>query len=238
MNGTDCITGGYSTSQAAKKLGVSQHEVTRLIRSGLLEARKIDAGIYVVDSDSVQRRMRTSRAKGRPWDASTGWAALLLLEGVDSPGIGYHCERRLKAKMAEMSAEELVVLSRKRMQAFFYRCSPSYADDVRSGLSLSGISSPWAEGMGLVLADVSEIDGYALHSKDDIVNECFLVSDPNGGCCVRIASSLPEALQGLDAMPPTVAAADLALSVDDRERRCGLDFLERKLSEYRASGDI
>ena len=229
------IPGGYSTSQAAERLGVSRHEVARLVRAGTLDARMIDAGLYVVDPGSVQRRAAATVLRGRPWDARTAWAALLALEGEGDLGIAYHAERRLRRRLAEVSAEELAALSGKRMRVIRYRCAPSFADDVRGSLSLSGVSSPWASDMGLAVSACDGIDGYVLRAEADIVRDCFLIADAGGGCVLREARDLPEPLRGLPSMPPTVAAADLALSADERERRCGLDFLEGRLREYRES---
>lgn len=229
------IPSGYSTSQAAKLLDVSQHEVARLVRAGALNACKIDAGPYVIDAESVQRRMSSTVSKGRPWDAETAWAALLMLDGIDIPNIGYHKRRRLRLKLADISAEELIALSRKRMRASAYRCSPSFTDEVRREISLSGGASPWVNAMGLATPVADTIDGYALRPEAEIARDFFLLADTTGTCILRTAYDLPEPLRTLRVMPPIIVAADLALSTDARERRCGLDFLEEKLNEHRAS---
>ena len=94
------IPPGYSSSQAARQLGISQHEVARLVRTGTLTAQKLESGMYVVDPGSVQGLAQSRAAKGRPWDAETAWAALLLLDGEDSIGLNYHKSRRLRSKLA------------------------------------------------------------------------------------------------------------------------------------------
>lgn len=227
------IPSGYSTAQAAERLGVSQHEVSRLIRTGSLSAVKTDAGIYVIDPESAHRQEKNFRAKGRPWDADTAWAALMLLGGETSSGIGYHRDRRLRLKLAEVSAEELVALMRKRMTAMRFNVSPSFQEDTRRCLSLTGASSPYAASLGLVVGSIEEIDGYPISATDEVVEEFFLFPDANGTCVLREPYMLPEKLEGLECMPPVVVAADLAMSVDERERRVGLEYLDRRLDEFR-----
>lgn len=227
------IPAGYSTAQVAKRLGVSQHEVSRLIRVGSLEATMTDAGIYVINPDSVHRHERVARMKGRPWDPDTAWAALLLLEGEASSGLGYHRERRLRLKLAEVSAERLVTLMRKRMTAMRFSVSPSFAEDLKGCLTLSGISSPYAASLGLTAGSSQGVDGYPIGSVDELVEKFFLFPDGGGTCILRESHGLPDKLKGLPDMPPVVVAADLAVSVDERERCCGLEYLDRRLDEFR-----
>lgn len=232
MKRTPNIPAGYSTAQAAERLGVSQHEVSRLVRAGYLTAVMSDAGIYIIDPDSVHRQEKNVRMKGRPWDADTAWGALMLLDGEASSGLSYHRDRRLRLKLTEISAEELVALLRKRMTAMRFSVSPSFADDLRERLSLTGVSSSHALSLGIAADENREIDGYP-GSADAVVEKLFLFPDNSGSCILRDPCGIPEKLRGLKEMPPAVVAADLATSIDERERRCGLDYLERKLDEFR-----
>lgn len=49
--------------------------------------------------------------------------------------------------------------------------------------------------------------------------------DQGGNFIIRIAEGAPVGLLDEAEMPATVAAADLAMSPDEREKRCGLDYL-------------
>ena len=71
------MASGYTTSQAARLLGVGRHEVARLVRNGILRARKTDSGTLAIDPDSVHAHEALSQFKGRPWSPQTAWAALL-----------------------------------------------------------------------------------------------------------------------------------------------------------------
>ncbi len=227
------ISSGYTASQAARLLGVGRHEVARLVRTGVLRAWKTDSGDLVVDPGSVHARRALSQFKGRPWDSQTAWAALLALGGDDASWLEYHKRRRLFLKLKEIGAEELVWLARNRMEARRYLVSPSFEDDVKEALVATGMASSFASCLGLAsMAPV--LDGYAVgRTPEEVERDFFLVQDASGPCTVRFAKDLPDFLAGAAEMPKPVVAADLAMSVDARERRCGLDYLEGLLHGMR-----
>lgn len=225
INGLD-ITTGYSAAQAAELLGVQTHEVTRLFRAGVLKGQKVAGGALLLDAGCVQSYKSNSRGKGRPWDAQTAWAALLLLDGKDVSWLPYHRKRRLLEKLESISAEDLVWLARKRATAEVYSVSQSFADDVRASLAQSGMSASSSAGMGLV-SSARIIDGYAREA--DVVEKYYMMPDQGGNCIIRTAEGAPAGLLEEAEMPTTVVAADLAMSLDEREKRCGLDYLRGAL---------
>lgn len=152
------ITSGYSAAQAAELLGVQSHEVTRFFRSGVLKGRKIAGDALIVDAACVQSYKSNSRGKGRPWDAQTAWAALLLLDGKDVSWLPCHRKRRLLQKLKLISAEDLVWVARRRSSAQVYSVSQLFDDGIRASLALSGISASSSAGMGLV-SSVRTVDG-------------------------------------------------------------------------------
>lgn len=226
------IPAGYSTRQAASMLGISRHEITRLVRNGMLEAAKTDVGVYIIDPNSLHEFKGKERIKGRPWDASTAWAALLALEGLDSNDLSYHQKRRLNIALHTLSAEELVSKASKRALTKRFAISPSFVDDAQNGMIPSGVSDRRLDQLGLSIFS-DELDGYVIVPLEDIVQEWHLMPDNNGKCTIRIPNDLPDILVKTKEMPLAVVAADLAGSVNARERRCGIDYLQRKLDEYR-----
>ena len=136
--------------------------------------------------------------------------------------------RRLTQKLTDLSADELIWLARKRMTATRYRVSDSFVEDLKSSLTLTGMSSCALSHLGLVASSTS-IDGYA-PDIDKIVSEFHLLVDTTGNCIIRTAVDAPEGLLDEKEMPITVVAADLAASLNVRERRSGLDYLEKSLS--------
>lgn len=226
MENMSDIASGYTASQAAKLLGVGRHEVARLVRSGILRARKADSGVLVIDPTSLHAHEVLAQSKGRPWDAQTAWAALLALGGGDVSWLEYHRRRRLLLKLREIGAEELVWMARNRMKTRRYLVSPSLEGDLREALVATGMASGLANDLGLA-STMPVLDGYAVgKTPEEMEHDFLLVEDAAGSCTVRFASGLPAPLVDATEMPAPVVAADLAMSVDARERRCGLDYLE------------
>jgi len=179
----------------------------------------------------VQAYRSSPHGAGRPWDAQTAWASLLLLEDADIGWLPYHRLRRLKQKLRTVSAEELVWCARKRATAARYSVSPSFSEDLKRSLCLTGMGAAAAADLGLT-ASTSAIDGYAAEA-DRIVADFYLMPDRTGNCTVRTAFDAPGGLLDAEEMPVAVVAADLASSLDARERRCGLDYLEGALNAIR-----
>lgn len=71
-----------SAAEAAEQLGVSSHEVRRLLDSGDLRGRRI-AGRWFVPADEVRRWSYLPRPAGRPYSPRSCWAILQLLEGQE-----------------------------------------------------------------------------------------------------------------------------------------------------------
>ncbi len=304
MNTAINIPAGYSTRQAANLLGVSAHEVSRLVRCQKLQATKTDAGIYVVDSNSLYELKAKKRSKGRLWNAATSWAALLILEGagkvaqkepkeesqkepkeepkkarlkdakkesrkeLEEIQLSYHQKRRLLIALKTISAEHLVFKIQKRASISHFSCSPSFAGELKESLILSGASYEHLDKFGLFVSSkttaplnaavqsgiaapqntptqqntaiqldtatqLDTIDGYTTKELESIVAKFHLVPDRAGKCTIRVPHDLPKALSGIKKLPLTVVAADLAGSVNTRERKCGLNYLQRKLDDYR-----
>ncbi len=123
MENAPDMASGYTASQAARLLGMGRHEVARLVRNGILRARKTDSGALAIDPGSVHAHGALSQFKGRPWSPQTAWAALLAIGGDDVSWLEYHKRRRLLLKLREIGAGELIWLARNRMEARRYLVS-------------------------------------------------------------------------------------------------------------------
>lgn len=60
-----------TTKEAAERLSVSRSRVLELIKNGQLSARKL-SGVWLVDKDSVEERMRNVNKKGGRPKAGAG----------------------------------------------------------------------------------------------------------------------------------------------------------------------
>lgn len=82
-------------------------------------------------------------------------------------------------------------------------------------------------GMG---PDRSRFDGYcAYDALDDLVLRFHLIDEPGGNATIRVANLLKYEFAGRHEMPLAVVAADLAGSIEARERTAGRRVLERLL---------
>jgi hypothetical protein len=82
-------------------------------------------------------------------------------------------------------------------------------------------------GMG---PDRSRVDGYcAGDALDDLVLRFHLIDEPGGNATIRVAARLEGELAGRHEMPLAAVAADLAGSIEARERAAGRRLLEQAL---------
>jgi excisionase family DNA binding protein len=226
------IAGYYSTAQAATLLGVSSHEVARLARAGELNAHKAVGNVLLIDAVDVRLLEALSKRKGRPFSSKVSWAALWLLSGLEVAWLDYPQTRRLNIRLKTTNAQELLWLTRKRASTKRYRAYPLAAASLRKELVLSGKSCAVLPEYGLTsLNDV--LEGYALVTPEQLKERHHLIEDSAGKIIVHSLLEKHPTLNGLAQMPIAAAAADLASSLDARERRAGLDVLERLLDEYR-----
>lgn len=224
------IQGFMTTTQASEASGLTAHRIGCLVRAGEIDAMK-SGNTLLVDATSLQAYAKANKGRGRPMDARTAYGALWLLSGLDADWLSYAQARRLRIRLRSCSAEELSWQLRKRAQTRRYRASGSFLTGISDSLVLSGASSGLLGDFGLLKTD-GTVEGYC--REEDIgrlEKNFFLAKDTHGNVAARVASWLPEAPDG--EMPIAVVAADLAQSLDAREREAGFDILRRLLDEHR-----
>ena len=74
MENAPDMASGYTASQAARLLGVSRHEVARLVRNGTLRARKTDSGTLAIDPGSVHAHEALGSALGAVGEGTSATA--------------------------------------------------------------------------------------------------------------------------------------------------------------------
>lgn len=228
MNEQANIPGMMTTAQAAEMLNVGVHNVGRLVREGELSCVRTAGDAMLVPSREVYAYVQLRKGKGRPLAPATAMAAFWELSGLKADWLDYAQKRRLRMRLASVSADDLVWQARKRARALTYRCDASFLSTAASMMSLSGRSC--LDEFGLV-GDSGVFEGYvSAEELDAVVQSCFMVPDPTGNVVLHVAEYLPAGVGAV--MPTAVSAADLAASLDTRERRAGLAALERMLDEY------
>ena len=225
------ISGYYTTTQAASILCISSHEAARLARDGRIKAIKAVGDALLLDAIDVQQYKNLHQGKGRPLSPDIAWAALLILSGFDVEWLSYPQLRRLKLKLKTTSALDLLWQARNRLQTKRYRASESFFKELRNELILTGSSSSLFE-FSLV-EQKHVLEGYTTVNFEILEKKYHLVEDTNGNAIIHSAHGHVWFFNKTETIPIAVAAADLAVSLDTREKQAGLAALERLLDEYR-----
>lgn len=96
-----------TTTEAAGLLGVTDAEVRRLLREGLLTGRRVGT-IWLVDASDVHRRRHLGAGRGRTWTAHVAFAAVLLLAGRCDAGLSDSEMSRLRRSLRNSEAMDVV----------------------------------------------------------------------------------------------------------------------------------
>jgi len=218
-----------TTATAAERLGVSQRQVQRLIASGGLPAARTAGDAWVVDAVVLNALTRTRPARGRPWSPAVAWAALWQLSGLQHDWLDRRSASRLSQRLVELRVDGLLHACRRRAIVHRYRVSESFLPMRADSLIRTGASAMRADSFGMS-PDRSRFDGYcADDALDDLVRRFHLLENPSGNATIRVAARLEGELAGRHEMPLAVVAADLAGSIEARERTAGRRLLERFL---------
>lgn len=216
-----------AVSDAAERLGISTRQVQHLVARG--ELRSLARG--VVDETSVERLLAVRRGSHtRAWAESTAWAAVALLSGLDAGWLGESQRSRLRGRLRRLGAEELIERARGRASVNRYVAHRSAGERLRSELV---DTTSAAERLGLAATNV--IDGYlAATDVKAVVSRHGLIREDTGSVTLRATSMDLDVLRELVSASDVLAALDLAESLDVRERRAGVDALDRALGVFRA----
>lgn len=218
--------GLMGVSDAAERLGVSTRQVQHLVASG--DLRQVARGL--VDETSVERFIAVrGGSRRRAWSEPTAWGAVALLSGADADWMGERQRSRLRARLRELSAVELVERARDRAVVTRYRAHSSAGKYL-----LAELVHPVNAAGRLGLADINDIDGYlAVDDLVGVVSRHGLARDEEGQVTLRATTIALDLVRDLMGRGVVLAAIDLAESLDVRERRAGLDALEHALEDVR-----
>lgn len=219
--------------EAARRLGVSERRVNMLRESGDLASLSIE-GLSLFTEESVHRQARWQGKAGRPYSPDMAFAALYLISGLDVPWISRQQRYRLGKYLGQVNAEDLVRLTRRRAAIHEFWCRDSLIGKVERLVRVSAATGDLA--VLFQLTPTVVVEGYVASDQlDDVIRQCRLrQGDAPIRARLRAAGNLPD---GEGPMPLGVCAADLAESGDPRERRAGLETLERLIHDYRSKED-
>jgi len=230
----DVLNGYYTTQEAADILQVSRFEILRLMHADELEAIRVGGKSYLVDAISVLEYEKVKRGRGRPFTPSNAWGALWILASLEAPWLSYQQQRRIKLKLNEAGAEELVWLVRKRARRMRARVNEMLLSTTRKSLMASGVSSSLLPEIGLTESTAS-IEGYVYeHDSERVLAEGLAKIESPSNATIHVISDEHEQFLGsVKDMPLSVVACDLASSYEERDRAVGIEVLEGLLDEQR-----
>lgn len=218
-----------TTGQTAKRLGVTQVAVRKLIGTGqLVQAGTVGRAI-LVDTASVDQLARIGTRHGRPWTPENAWAALTLLSGETSVGwIGSSEIWRLTEKLRTMESTELPILARRRASVRHFRATSDVVQRLRSHLLLSGAAAMGdddiAKRFGLT-GGAGTAEGYARTGDADALQRAYgLIDDREGNVVIREVTVTGPFGDGK--VPYAAIALDLLESPATRERSAGLRVIK------------
>lgn len=220
-----------TAAAAAERLEVSERQVARLARKGVLTVSRVVGRTLLLDAASVHQLAARARHNGRPWAASTAWAALALLSGDKVTWMQASGLSRLRHRLRASRATEVAWLARQRASV---RRMQGWGKD--SGLLPTGVSALRNTEIA-ALFDLTPVDrgsdGYVLASGfPDLVTNFGLFDDIEGDVVVRVVPD--DAGYTLERPLIAAIAVDLSESLDTREAAAGLRVLDRLLAEFRA----
>ena len=203
-----------------------------MLRSGSVAGRRLANGVWLIDGDAVARyEMTATRGSGRTLDASTAWGLLWELSGEHAAWLSPSTRTRVRRRIRESSATELVNAVARRTTAHYY--TAANVEHASKGLILTGRAAAEVLGSALI-DDHRRVCGYvASGSVDEYARSNFMVENPSGHD-VLYENTLPVAYPR-SVMPSAVIAADLSTSTDTRERNAGLRAIESMRRQWLAA---
>lgn len=219
-----------TTAQAAERLGVSAHEVRRLIATGELIGSSLGR-LLLVDEESLLLRDQQVVRRGRALASRTAWAALLEVSGERAEWLDRSSRSRLRSWLRRTDPETIAAACRHRARRHLLRVLPVYQQELlaSSGVVHGGITAAVGADILARTDDVKEV--YCSNDRLKVLrSEYGLISTPSANLIVRVPT-FEWSFTSRQQMPVGVVAVDLLESTDVRTRRAGRELLVAALSK-------
>jgi hypothetical protein len=209
------------TKDAALALGISQRQITDLLRAGKLGGEQLQDGTWLVSRRALGERRTIHAGSGRAWSASSSWALLGELSGRATEGLSQSTQARIRRRIRDSSVDEIARKVATRTSV--HRYVADSLSRTAADLTLTGASAADVVDRTLT-SETRRVEGYVREGDlDDFVRRHLLTLDAEGD--VTIYEAPESEVFGRRASDATIAA-DLARSVSTRERSAGLAILE------------
>jgi len=212
-----------TTDEARKRLDVSPQHVRALLRAGKLDGRQLSSGAWLVDEDSLERRIALSVGRGRNWSAVSSWALLCELSGEPTlVTISERTRARVRERIRACDAEEIARRVAGRTTVTRYEAD---SRDFRAGADMIPTGELALEVLDTDLAfQERTLEGYVSVARmKEFIREHMLIPDRHG--FIEIYEE-PGIMAGRAFAPAAVVAADLARSTATRVHSAGVTALE------------
>jgi hypothetical protein len=219
-----------TTDEARKRLDVSPQHIRGLLRAGKLDGRQLTSGAWLVDEDSLERRIARGPIRGRNWSAISSWALLAELSG--EPGLVTVSERtraRVRERIRLNTAEEIA-----RRVAGRTKITRYDADDrFHAGSDMVPTGGTALDTLETNLSpQYSTIEGYvSAAAMEEFIRAHMLIPDRRG--FIEVYEE-PGIFLGRASAPVAVIAADLARSTATRVHSAGINALEEMRQHWLA----
>ena len=218
-------------AEAALQLGVSEHEVRRLVRAGQLAVRRVGTAL-LIDTEAVQLRMRIRPSRGRALAPEMAWAVLWVLDGRNPTWLDSVHRSRARAWVRAHrhdKIENLASALRSRSQTEWLRALPLHLEQIRAeeGVFRSGV-----EVLGRAqLRTGGEAELYCdVQTRNRLVKRYGLGQSADANLVLHISRMPLANLAIAERMPEVVAALDLLEVRDAAGRSTGTKVLKKLLA--------
>lgn len=221
-----------TATQLADRLGVTKRRALDLLRTETIAGHQLVNGMWLADSDAVARyEISASRGSGRTLDTATAWGLLWELSGLEVDWLSASTRARVRRRIRDSDALAIVSAVSKRSRA--HRFTAANAERASTDLIRTGRSAASVLETDLI-EDTRQVSGYVrAGTASDYAKSHFMIPQANGRD-VLYENSLPIDYEA-ETMPAAVVAADLATSIDTRERSTGLRALEEMRQRWLAA---
>lgn len=212
-----------TATELADRLGVTRQYALSLLRSGAIAGRRLANGTWLADVGAVARfEVIAQNGRGRTLDTDTAWGLLWELSGLDAPWLRDRTRARVRRRIRESSAENLVAAVAHRTMANYFEA----ANLERAGADLIATGRMAASTLGTdLIDDRRRVSGYVRSGSPAAYADSHFMRADTRGQHIIYENNLPIDFEG-HVMPKAVVAADLATSTDTRERNAGLRAIE------------
>jgi hypothetical protein len=199
-----------------------------LLADGLLEGARVGRA-WIIDQKDLDGFKAQRAGAGRPWSASSAWAALAVASGHEE-SVDPAARSRARQRVNRNGLLGLLGRLRSRAQSVQLYGHPSVLEQLaqESSLVLSGASAAPELGADLIVSDF--LEAYVRESDIEVLRKRFALTPARdrANIVLRVVEdSVWPFHAGERFAPPAVVAVDLLEADDSRSQRAGRALLEQ-----------